>query len=937
MHTDHPAATMAGRRHLIALLFYLGLALLLTWPLAAHFTSRVTGDGIDDPSLAWNLWWIQERLVSQLNVDIFHVGWMFHPIDINLAFYTLTPLNGLLSVPVQSALSLVIANNLLLLSSFVLGAYGAYLLALDQLHLWRKDLWPASQEPGAARQRTALHSAALAGGLVYGFASSKFFYASLGQFNIASSQWIPFCVLFLLRMARQTGRDRLRSAAMAGLFLVFQAWAELTYATFLILFIALLFLWQLIVAWQAAGGARVQAAVRLVLGYFVVAALFLVGISPFLAAMVPDLRLEGDFFTSGGGFADIFSADLMGYLAPTRLHPLAGSWAATLPFPNDKGQHIFVGYVTGPISLIGLWALWRTRVTRAWAWLWAAALLLFWSLTLGPALRWAGEATPIPGPFDLVSRLPFFNGNRYPSRYSVMLMLVVAVLAAAGLARMARVLARRWRTAALVAFACFVPLFVLEHISAPLQLNSLSVPSIYGRLAAVPGDFAVLELPTGWRNGARVLGKSDVLIMMQQWYQTEHGHRRLGGNTSRNPEYKFQYFTQAPVLGNLIALMNADRPHIAQVLAAELPRIIEEDQEIAGQVLADLGIRYVTVHVEQSPPQLIDYIEQVLPLELVDEWQGPDWRGAWATIRLYSVHAPDVPPVRVLDMGAPEAALWLGEGWSSLPASDGTRYATRAAPELLLTIPDGGARVQIEWTGPATTLEVTINGTALPAHNDSVIGRAVVHVPPGVARAAVDRVQLRFYGSPVAATAMATAGESGGWPIGGTGALLAANAALVVRSAGEEVGNFAHIVVSGRDVAVHGRGYNLVAIDSDGAVLDSALFDTFSEPAASAAMAAWLDQWPTSTIIAGAVADEASYNLEESAVAALQRVGVAGDLRDKFRWSHAFVGVAGAASATAVEAMSLLTPASVSVGSPVDAAQVYGGIRTVEVTRTEQN
>jgi hypothetical protein len=34
--------------------------------------------------------------------------------------------------------------------------------------------------------------------------------------------------------------------------------------------------------------------------------------------------------------------------------------------------------------------------------------------------------------------------------------------------------------------------------------------------------------------------------MMQQWYQSEHGQRRLGGNTSRNPAYKFQYFTDAP-------------------------------------------------------------------------------------------------------------------------------------------------------------------------------------------------------------------------------------------------------------------------------------------------------------------------------------------------------------------------------------------------------
>src|SRR5215813_1065550 len=115
--------------HAPALLFYLVGSLLATWPLAAHFTTHVTGDGIDDPALAWNLWWIKTCLVDQLQLDIFHAGWMFHPIDINLGFYTLTPLNGLLSIPLQSALSLIVANNILLLSSFVLGGYGIWLLA----------------------------------------------------------------------------------------------------------------------------------------------------------------------------------------------------------------------------------------------------------------------------------------------------------------------------------------------------------------------------------------------------------------------------------------------------------------------------------------------------------------------------------------------------------------------------------------------------------------------------------------------------------------------------------------------------------------------------------------------------------------------------------------------------------------------------------------
>ena len=103
----------SGRRNaaLLAIGFYTLLSLLLTWPLVTRFATHVPGDGIDDPSIAWNLWWIKTRLIDQLNFDIFHVDWSFFPIQINLAFYTLTPLNGLISIPLQSATTLVIASN----------------------------------------------------------------------------------------------------------------------------------------------------------------------------------------------------------------------------------------------------------------------------------------------------------------------------------------------------------------------------------------------------------------------------------------------------------------------------------------------------------------------------------------------------------------------------------------------------------------------------------------------------------------------------------------------------------------------------------------------------------------------------------------------------------------------------------------------------------
>ena len=72
---------------------------------------------------------------------------------------------------------------------------------------------------------------------------------------------------------------------------------------------------------------------------------------------------------------------------------------------------------------------------------------------------------------------------------------------------------------------------------------------------------------------------------------------------------------------------------------------------------------------------------------------------------------------------------------------------------------------------------------------------------------------------------------------------------------------------------------------------------------------------PDGTLVAGAVRDEASRHLTEEAVAALRSLGVAGDLRGRYRDSHAFVGVKGAAPGTALEELGARA-VEVTVGRP---------------------
>lgn len=892
---------MTRTRFWRVLALFVVLSLGLTWPLLPHLLTHVPGDGIDDPALAWNLWWARHSWVDRAGENglvhsPFDGDGMFYPVGINLAFYTLTLLNGALSIPLQLAGSVILASNLLLLGSFVLGGLGAYLLALDVL--------VGMERPGTEADRRRLRAAALPAGLLYAFASAKLFYAALGQFNIASSQWLPFVALYLVRAAR--GPWCWRYGVLLGLFLCFQTWAELTYGSFAVLLIALTV--GVIVAAAVAGRiiplfraqTRLAAPARRLLTAAVMAAgLFLLGLAPYLRAMAPDLAAEGDFLVEGSGFAEIFSADLVGFFFPTQLHPLFGGVirriaddSAIRPdrsqFQVNKGQHLFWGYTAITLAAVGLW---RRRHRRE-LWLVAGLTVFFGLAALGPRLRWNGYDTGIPGLFPLLLKIPFFQANRYPSRYSVLILLGLAVLVAVGAAVvLGRVRAdRRGAVTALLA-----GLLLFEHLSVPLPLSDLRLPPAYRAVLADSRPGALLDVPLGWRNGFNVFGKSDVIIMFIQWYQTYHGRPLLSGNTSRNPEHKFQYFLENPVLGVLAALQD-DRP----VAAADLERA----QALAPDLLRFLNVHTVLLHRNRVPATFPAQLEQLLPLTRVEE--------AGDIVR-YEVHLPPERATAAIAAADPELRGYLAQGWGVPVEADGRSlvWATRPQAHLLLPGLSRAATFRLRLYVPGEqSLRLVLDGRAIARHVLAP-GEHEVPVPvPAAADGFPHRLVL------VAERVFDPAAlRRGGRVVGATG--VASPVHLTVRSAGKDIGDFGHVFVNGVENSPNRRGYNLVAIaPTDGAVLAVAVFDTHDPfvTGPSAAMAAWIEALPDGVIVAGAVRDAAALNLGEDAVQALRRLGVVGDIRGHLRRAHAFVGVKGAAPGTAAEVISDLWPATVAVG-----------------------
>ncbi|MDQ7030134.1 MAG: hypothetical protein Q9O62_10335 [Ardenticatenia bacterium] len=340
------------------------LALLLTWPLARFWTTHAPGDGSDDPAMLWNLWWVPFALFNGLTP--LRSDYLFWPLGVNLVFYTLATLNAVLVMPFQLTLGLVPANTILVWFELIMGGMGMFYVA---------------------RRVTGGLLGPFLAGSIFTFAHSRFVYLSLGQFNIAASQWVPWYVLALWHME---SRARWRDVGLAALFLLANGWTEFTYASFLVLFTLLWWAWHRTGELRRGEWRRAVARTRQYAG---VALLFALGLSPVLVSMMITLRVEGDFLVEGLGFADVFSNDLVGFWVPSHLHPLLGRWVRQdLNFAYLN--FAYLGYVPLTFALIAL----LDRRTRAQATFWGVALITFMALSLGPTLRLNGQQWGAPPP-----------------------------------------------------------------------------------------------------------------------------------------------------------------------------------------------------------------------------------------------------------------------------------------------------------------------------------------------------------------------------------------------------------------------------------------------------------------------------------------------------------------------------------------------------------
>jgi hypothetical protein len=464
---------------------YLVLTIAMAWPLSIHPATHLLNYDSDAKLIHWIVRWDIHAFTTQ-PLHLFDAN-IFAPLPNTLAYAEHLIGSALLAAPIVWATdNTFLAINLIALASIWLSGLGTYVLA---------------------RRLGASPTAAFLGGLVFAFAAPRFF--RLGQLQLTTIHWIPFC---LASLHAYLDHGRVRDLRIAAWLFSLQALSGGHGAVFLAVCVAALLLFKALL------GEPLRLVQRLrdlgVTGALAVVPIVLVFL-PYVWA-----RGEAGLVRTLAGWRTPFSNF---FASPSHLHQWLAQWLPA-SWREAPDAYLFPGYLALILPLAGaaVW-MWRRRTTsdeRPWraryAWLYAAIAAACFALLLGPP--W--------GPWQWAYDLPLLNFIRVPTRFSIVVVLCLGVLTALAFDE----IVARWTPSRRAWMgAGLAVLLVAEYWAGPLaaQPYPRTQPAIDRWLATQPGPMVIAEgpMPTdpgdyGLQNGRNA---NFMLHTTVHWHKTVNG------------------------------------------------------------------------------------------------------------------------------------------------------------------------------------------------------------------------------------------------------------------------------------------------------------------------------------------------------------------------------------------------------------------------------
>jgi hypothetical protein len=379
-----------------AFLFAIASA-ISTLPLALHPTRTLPSDLLDTLLNTWIVSWDASRLPHALQ-GVWNSP-IYFPYPRTLAFsenlfgvaFPVAPIYWITANP-------VLTYNAAFLMAFTLAGTGMYLLT---------------------RLLTGSRAAAAIAGAYYAFCPFRTAQAQLAHIQTLAIGWLPIALWSVHRYFESLRRPWLALFVAACCL---QVLSNTYVAYFMMVPIAIV---TADLAWKSRGRIR-RWSLDLAGALIVILAILAPVAMQYYRVRVDNqqIRSEGEIESGGADLRAYFVAD-------------SGVWRRWLPFPKpifgETEKELFPGLVAPALAAIALVAALRRRRVWEWALVYTAIVVAGFVLSLGPLVRAWGVVLTRHGPYDWLQHLlPGMTGMRAPSRFVVIAILGLSVLAGSG-------------------------------------------------------------------------------------------------------------------------------------------------------------------------------------------------------------------------------------------------------------------------------------------------------------------------------------------------------------------------------------------------------------------------------------------------------------------------------------------------------------------------
>jgi len=551
-------------KHILVLVTFLILTTIVTFPVVLDFGTEAAGQGCYDKChMMWRMWWAGFAVDN--NLDFHHTQYLFQPVGTevsgNLAQFT-TGIGAIL----QNIVGNTLTWNIIWLSGFVFGGYGAFLLAE---HFTKNPF------------------ASIIAGIIFTFSTYHIVHSNF-HIGLSMIVWIPLFALILFKILQ---KDSKLLIILGSVFFFLASITHLYFLLFSIMFSIIFFIVFIFKQKNVSNKIFIKN-FSLILGIGIIASLIM---------FAPVLMSDSDYEKRTFDEHIKFSGSLGNFFMPTFFHTSqtqTNHLGIMMIFDvfNEEAKVVSTegySYLGYPVIFLSILAL-KFRFKFSWFWVFVGIGSAI--LSLGPELKMIHNLTGIwmPGRI-LFDYVPQWEEFRAAGRFIIITHLSMAILSAFAINGIMK--SKFLSKKILVLILIVILVIIIFDVSAiPYPTYTQPISEIYEEIKNDKSDFIILESPIGSRTTTQYTSHPTF-----NYYQTFHEKPIVGGYESRAAvdsltQSDTYFFNKFQFYGN------GDD-------------VLKQDLGIHGiPILNYFDVKYVIIH-KNEPIAFTDLTTQRIPVE----------------------------------------------------------------------------------------------------------------------------------------------------------------------------------------------------------------------------------------------------------------------------------------------------------------------------------